>query len=257
MQINENYLYGRNAIIEALNSGTEIEKVFIIYGTKGNNLKVIYTLCKKGKIPIATIDRRKFASLEENAEIPYAKSQGVIALVKTVTTYHVDELIQLAFHKSKTPIIAVLDEIEDPQNLGAIARTVECVGGAGMIITSRNSAPITPTAVKASAGAIELIPVAKVDSLIQAMEKLKNAGFWIVGTDMDGSKLYFETFYDSPIAVVIGSEGKGLRQSTKKHCDILVKIPLHGKISSLNASVSAAIVLYEASRQRSVEFTDK
>lgn len=257
MQINENYLYGRNAIIEALNSGTEIEKVFIIYGAKGNNLTAIYTLCKKGRVPITTIDRRKFTALEETAGIPYAKSQGVIALVKTVKTYYISELIQLAFQKSKTPLIAILDEIEDPQNLGAIARTVECVGGAGMIITSRNSAPITPVAVKASAGAIELIPVVKVDSLIQAMEKLKKAGFWIIGTDMDGSKLYYETFYDSPIAVVIGSEGKGLRQSTKKHCDILVRIPLYGKISSLNASVSAAVVLYEAARQRTTVFSQK
>lgn len=257
MQINENYLYGRNAIIEALNSGTEIEKVFIIYGATGNNLKIIYTLCKKKKIPIATIDRRKFAGLEESAGIPYAKSQGVIALVKAVTTYQLDELIELAFHKSKSPIVVILDEIEDPQNLGAIARTIECVGGAGLIITSRNSAPITPTAVKASAGAIEFLPVAKVDSLIQAMEKLKNAGFWIVGTDMDGTKLYYETFFDSPIAIVIGSEGKGLRPSTKKHCDILVRIPLYGKISSLNASVSAAVVLYEAARQRSIELSDK
>ena len=154
------------------------------------------------------------------------------------------------------PIIVVLDEIEDPQNLGAIARSAECSGCGGMILTNKNSAPISPTAVKASAGALELIPIAKVDSLVQALEKLKENGFWIVGTDAQGDRLYSDDIYDSPIALVIGSEGRGMRPSTLKHCDYLINIPIVGQINSLNASASAAVVLFEILRQRAKTITN-
>jgi 23S rRNA (guanosine2251-2'-O)-methyltransferase len=253
MKFNDIYLYGRNAILEAIAGERKIEKIFIAFGTQGDKINRIFSQAKKNKIAVAKIDKRKFQMLEKNASVPKGKSQGVIALMRTFDLLSIDGFIKKAFEKDEKPLVVLLDEISDPQNLGAIARSVECAGGAGIITTTKNSAPISPTAVKASAGALETVLVAKADSLVQAIEKLKEHGFWVLGTAMDGEKYYTETFYDTPIAIVIGSEGKGIRPSTRKHCDILVKIPLFGKIDSLNASVTAALMLYEAVRQRSAE----
>ncbi len=253
MKFKEIYLYGRNAILEAIRSEKKIEKIFIAFGSQGENINRIFSQAKKNKISVAKIDKRKFQTLEKNAQIPKGKSQGVIALLRTFDLLSIDELINRAFEKDEKPLIVLLDEISDPQNLGAIARSIECAGGIGLITTSKNSAPISPTAIKASAGALEIISVAKVDSLVQAIEKLKERGFWVLGTDITAEKYYTQTFYDTPIAIVIGSEGKGIRPSTRKHCDILLKIPLLGNIDSLNASVSAALILYEAVRQRMAE----
>jgi len=251
MQNDNNFIYGRNAVIEALNSNRPIEKVFIAFGTQGDNIKRIYSLAKKNKISIATVDKRKFGKLEMTSGIQQGKSQGVLALTRNFETLPIDEFISKTFEKSEKPVIVILDEIEDPQNLGAIARTVECSGADGIITTLKNSAPISPAAIKASAGALEIINIAKVDSIVQTIEKLKKAGFWIFGTDMEADKNYTDTFYDTPIALIIGSEGKGIRPSTRKHCDVLIKIPILGTLNSLNASVSAAIILYEMVRQRS------
>ncbi len=251
MKFDDIYLYGRNSIFEAVkNNAEQIEKIFVAFGTHGDSVNRIFSLAKNNKIAIANVDRKKFQMLEKNAGVPSGKSQGIIALIRSFEIYGIDDFIEKAFENSKNPLIVLLDEISDPHNFGAIARTVECAGAFGIVTTEKNSAPISPTAIKASAGALEIIPVSKVDSLVQTMTKLKEFGFWILGADMDGDKFYTETFYDTPIAIVIGSEGKGLRPSTKKHCDILVKIPMNGKINSLNASVSAALILYEAVRQR-------
>ncbi len=251
MKFDDIYLYGRNAILEALSGNRQIEKIFIAFGTKGEKINRIFATAKKNKIAVANIDRRKFQQLERNAEIPKGKSQGVIALTRTFDVLSLDEFIERAFEQDKKPLVVLLDEIADPQNLGAIARTVECSGAAGIVMTTKNSAPLSPTAIKASAGALEMINICKTDSMVQAIEKLKAAGFWVLGTVAEADKNYTETFYDTPIAIAIGSEGKGLRPSTIKHCDILIKIPMFGRINSLNASVSAALVLYEAVRQRS------
>lgn len=250
MKFDDIYLYGRNAIIEALKSAKQIEKIFVAFGTRGENINRIFSLAKRNKISIAHVDRKKFQILEKKAGVPRGKSQGIIALMRTFELLSLDELIENAFAKTNIPLIVILDEISDPHNLGAIARTVECAGASGIITTVKNSVPITPTAIKASAGALEVIPIVKVDSLVQTIEKLKEKGFWILGADMDGEKYFTDTFYDTPIAIVIGSEGNGLRPSTKKHCDILVRIPMFGKINSLNASVSVALLLYEAIKQR-------
>ena len=236
--------------MEAIAGEKKIEKIFIAFGTQGDKIGRIFSQAKKNKIAVSKIDKRKLRSLEKIAGVPHGKSQGVIAITRTFDLLSADEFIIKVFEKDAKPLIVLLDEISDPQNLGAIARSIECAGGTGMMTTSKNSAPINPTAIKASAGALELIPVSKVGSLVQAIEKLKEVGFWVLGTAMDGEKYFTETFYDTPIAIVIGSEGKGIRPSTRKHCDILVKIPLFGKIDSLNASVSAGLILYEAVRQR-------
>jgi 23S rRNA (guanosine2251-2'-O)-methyltransferase len=253
MENQQNYIYGRNAVLEAINSGKAIEKIFIAFGTKGDSLNRIFSLSKNLKIAVTTMDRRKFNYLEKDNGIDSGKSQGIIALVRSFDIFDLDDLVEAAFNKDPQPVIAILDEIEDPHNLGAIARTVECSGATGIIITAKNSSPITPTAVKISAGALGMIPVAKVSSLVQALERLKEFGFWIVGTDMEAENNYCDKIYDRPVALVIGSEGKGLRPSTRKHCDYVIGIPLKGKIASLNASVSAAIVLYEILRQRTSE----
>jgi 23S rRNA (guanosine2251-2'-O)-methyltransferase len=253
MKFDDIYLYGRNAILEAIGGNRQIEKIFVAFGAKGEKINRIFSLAKKNKIAIANIARGKFEQLERNAEIPKGKSQGVIALTRAFDVLSLDEFIERAFEQNATPLVVLLDEISDPQNLGAIARTVECAGASGIIMTTKNSAPLSPSAIKASAGALQVINICKVDSLVQAIEKLKNAGFWVLGASVEAEKNYTETFYDTPIAIAIGSEGKGLRPSTIKHCDILLKIPMFGKINSLNASVSAALILYEAVRQRMKE----
>ncbi len=247
------YIYGRNPVIEALKSGGEVEKIYLAQGVQGGAISSIYSSAKRYGVQIVTYDKRKFASLEKDACPKDKKSQGVIAVLKQYKEFALEELIESAFLKTSLPVVVALDGINDPQNLGAIARSAEAAGAAGIIITERNSAPVTPAAVKASAGALSYLPVVKISSLITALEKLKEAGFWIFGTDSEGKNLYTDGIYDSPVLLIIGSEGKGLRPSTKKHCDFIVNIPLYGKVSSLNASVSAGIVLFEINRQRSLK----
>lgn len=196
------------------------------------------------------MDKKKFGKLQRDMDLDFHKTQGIIALMASVELLSLEELIHNSYKRSKQPTLVLLDEITDPHNLGAIARSAECSGADGMIITERNSCPITPVAVKASAGALEIMPIARVGSLITAIETLKQNGFWIVGTDSNAEKQYTENLYDNPVAIVIGSEGSGLRPSTVKHCDILVRIPLKGQIDSLNASVSAGVILFEVLRQK-------
>ncbi len=240
------YIYGKNAVAEAIENDT-VAKIFIVHGNQ--SASSIFNKAKKEKIPCVTYDKRKFNEFERTVLPIGIKSQGIIALRNLSRTYALEELIGMS-KKVKNPVIVILDEIADPQNLGAIARSAECSGAVGIVMPERNSSPITPVAVKASAGALEYMPVAKVSNLGQAIIKLKDSGFWIVGTDMKGSKKHTDKIYDSPIGVVIGSEGKGIRPAILKQCDHLVKIPMLGKITSLNASVSAGIILYEILRQK-------
>jgi 23S rRNA (guanosine2251-2'-O)-methyltransferase len=251
MSENKGYIYGRNAVIEALNSGANIQKIFILFGAEGAPIARIYAQAKRNKTPIVRFDKNKFFELEKKAAPAGAKTQGVIALMEMIDTVGVEQIAQEALEKEKNPLIVIVDGITDPHNIGAIARSIECSGAAGLIIPERNNAPITPVAIKASAGALEHLPVASAGNLVTALEKLKDMGFWIAGTDMKAEKYYTEDIYDRPLAVIIGSEGAGMRPSTRKHCDFLIKIPIMGRIESLNASVSAGIILYEALRQKS------
>ena len=244
------YIYGRNVVIEALKACKPIEKIYFLYGSKGESISTIYSLAKKKKINCITYDKRKFQNLEESVGSVSNKSQGVIALLEIIENHTIEELIALSFAKEKEPVLVALDGINDPQNLGAIARTALCSGAAGFILTERDSSPVTPAAVKASSGALEHIPIAKTLNLINAIQKLKDNGFWIIGTDANSSELYTKEIYNGPLLIIIGSEGTGMHQSIKKHCDYLVRIPIKGDFSSLNASVSAGIILFEISRQR-------
>lgn len=252
MSEKKGYIYGKNAIIEALNSDSKIAKIFLCYGVQGSQISAIHGKAGKLKIPCVVYDKRKFADLEKNVCPAGSRSQGVIALREMVDSISVPELIKKAL-KKKNPLIVLLDEITDPHNLGAIARSAECAGAVGLILPERNSSPITPVVIKSSAGALEHLPIAYTANLNLAITKLKEAGFWLIGTSDKATKSYTENLYNSPIGLIIGSEGSGIRPSVIKHCDILVSIPLFGKVNSLNASVAAGVVMFEIVRQKSLE----
>lgn len=248
--MDENYIFGRNTITQLLmEENPKLSKIFVSFASSGTPITKIYSLAKQHKIPVSKMDNRKFKDLEKRIGCDPRHSQGVIALKEIIQTLDDITLLKKSLEKEKNPIIVALDNIEDPHNLGAIARTIECSGASGIIISETHSSPITPTAIKVSTGALELIDVASVGNLSIVLENAKEFGFWIVGTDMDADKQYTDNVYDRPVILVIGSEGKGLRPIIKKKCDIIIKIPMKGKINSLNASVSAAIVLYERLRQ--------
>jgi 23S rRNA (guanosine2251-2'-O)-methyltransferase len=247
--MSENYIYGRNAVVQAIESD-KVEKVFIGFGAQGASVNRIFKIAKNNGVPISKYDKRKFKELEKKANIKNNVSQNVIALAKQVQTVSIIELMDYAYGESKKPVLVALDGITDPQNLGAIARTAECVGASGIIITERNSSPINSFAIKASAGALNKIPVCRVTNLASELTNLKEHGFWVVGTDLEATNSYTDDIYDSPIIVVIGSEDKGMRPRVKKVCDHLVKIPMKGSTQSLNASVSSGIILFEIFRQK-------
>jgi len=244
------YIYGRNSVTESINSGADIEKIYISFSAGGNVIDKIRILAKRERIVCVTMDKNKFSALEKEIGTNPNASQGIIALRKAYKSIEIYELIDNLSEKLN-PVLVILDEISDPHNFGAIARTAECAGIDAIIRPERNSSPITPATIKVSEGALEYIPVVTVVNLNQALETLKKAGYWIIGTKMEASKKYYDTnIYNSPIAIVIGNEGTGIRQSVANHCDDFIKIPMLGKTESLNASVSAGIIFFEIMRQR-------
>lgn len=248
----QSYIYGRNAVSQLLESDNpSINKIFIPFSSSGTSISRIFTLAKQNKIPISKMDNRKFKDLENRIGCKHGESQGIIALKELVSLLNDFELFEYALSQNKNPIIVALDGIEDPHNLGAIARSVECSGATGILISEKGSSPITPTAVKVSTGALEMIKVSSVGNLHNSLQLAKDMGFWIVGTDMDAKRNYYDDVYDRPVILVIGSEGKGMKSNIKKLCDDVIKIPMEGKIESLNASVSTAIILFERLRQQS------
>jgi 23S rRNA (guanosine2251-2'-O)-methyltransferase len=247
----DNYIYGKNAVLAGIENN-KVEKVFLDFGVQGATINRIYRTAKENGIPIAKQDKRKFRELEKQVCPGHNISQGIIAIVKQIATISIEELLNKAFSDSDKPIVVALDEITDPQNLGAIARSAECAGASALIITEKNSSPINSLAVKASAGALNKIPVARVGNLATELSNLKEHGFWIVGTEVTTNQKYTDPIYDSPIVLVIGSEGNGMRPRVKKICDHLVQIPMAGTTQSLNASVSAGIILFEILRQKSL-----
>lgn len=245
------YIFGRNPVLEAIRSD-KAEKVILSFGIKGDIINAIYAESKKRKIKVVKHDKRKFKDLEKRELPQNANTQGVIALRKIVETIDIEEFTEKALAKEENPVIVILDSINDPHNMGAITRSVECSGAAGIIIPERDSAPLNASAIKSSAGAIENILISKVNNMSQAFDYLKEAGFWIYGTDINTETVYTERIYDRPTAIVIGNEGKGIKPSLKNKCDNLIKIPMRGKLDSLNASVSAGIILFEIFRQKSL-----
>ena len=241
----ENFIIGRKPVIEALKANQPIEKILILYGTHGNQIERIKKLALKLSIPIKEVDKKRFVEnyKEEN-------TQGVIAIIKSFRYCEVQEILECAKNKNEPPFIVILDEIEDPHNMGALIRSAECAGAHGVIIPLHHSASINSTVIKSSAGATAYIPIARVKNVAQTIDELKKEGLWIVGTDASSKKRYYEQDYSSPLAIVIGNEGRGIRRLVKEKCDFLISIPMHGKIESLNASVAGALVMFEVTRTR-------
>ncbi len=236
---------GRQPVIEALKAGTLIEKVVILFGVKGMVIEKIRKMAKQNQVPCVEVGKQKFRELVSDTT-----TQGVVAIVGTKRYVDVTDILAIAKKRNELPFIIILDEIQDPQNLGAIIRTAECAGAHGVVILKHNAAYVNQTVVKASAGAAEHLLIAKVTNLAQTIDELKKLGVWIVGTDSGVSKLYTQIDLAMPLALIIGSEGAGMRKLTKDKCDFIVKIPVFGKVESLNASVAGALVIFEVVRKR-------
>ena len=242
---NENQLEGRNALTEALRSGRTIDKVFIASGDTDRALQRLAADAKEAGAVVVPVDRRKLDTMS----FTHAH-QGVIALAAARNYFTIDDLLEEAASRGETPLLVICDELSDPHNLGAIIRSAECAGAHGLIIPKRRSVGLTATVAKASAGAVEYMKVAKVTNINAAIEELKEKGVWIFGTAAEGSIPMYQADLTGPAAIVIGSEGEGMSRLVQKNCDVTVHIPMAGRITSLNASAAASILLYEAVRQR-------
>ena len=242
---NEGQLEGRNALQEALRSGRTIDKVFIASGETDRGLQRLAAEAKDAGAVVVPVDRRKLDMMSTTHA-----HQGVIALAAAREYFSVDDILQEAADRGENALIILCDELTDPHNLGAIIRTAECAGAHGVIIPKRRSVGLTAVVAKASAGAIEHMKVARVTNMNVTIEELKEKGVWVFGTAAEGSIPMYEADLTGPTAIVVGSEGEGMGRLVQKNCDVTVHIPMKGKITSLNASVAASILLYEAVRQR-------
>ncbi len=240
----ENRVEGRNPVLEAIRSNRTIEKLLVARGSGEGSIREILGKAREKGIIIQEVDRQRLDEISDSNS-----HQGVIAYVTPYEYVDVEDLIKRGEDKGEPPFIVILDEITDPHNLGAIIRTAECCGAHGIIIPKRRAVGLTPAAIKASAGAVEYLPVAKVTNLVSTLEDLKQRGFWIAGADTEGNS-YTKQDLTGALALVVGSEGKGIGRLVKEKCDFLVSIPIKGNIDSLNASVAAGILMYEVIRQR-------
>lgn len=238
-------LEGRNPVIEALKAGRTIEKLYVAKGTYEGSIKQIISMAREKGIVINEVERSRLDAMSETGS-----HQGVIAVVSPYSYVEVDDILAIAQGKGEAPFIIVLDEIYDPHNLGSILRTANAVGAHGVVISKRRAVGLTPTVAKASAGAIEYMKVAKVTNISQTLKALKDRGLWVIGADMDGDRAYYEPDLTGPAALVIGNEGEGISKLVKDNCDIIVKLPMKGEISSLNAGVAGGIIMYEILKQR-------
>ena len=241
----EGQLEGRNALTEALRSGRTIDKVFIAAGETDRALQRLAAQAKEAGAVVVPVDRRKLDAMSTTHA-----HQGVIALAAAREYATLDDLLENAASKGEAPLLVICDELTDPHNLGAILRSAECVGAHGVIIPKRRSVGLTATVAKASAGAVEYMPVARGTNINAAIADLKEKGVWIFGTAAEGSIPMYQADLTIPAAIVIGNEGSGMSPLVRKNCDVTVHIPMKGNISSLNASCAASVLLYEALRQR-------
>ena len=245
MEEYQDQIEGRNSVIELLESGRDINRILVAKGEKHGSIHKIIAMAKDRKILINEIERNK---LNQMAQTP--NHQGVIAIVPPFNYCEVEDILEVAKQKNEKPFLLLLDGIEDPHNLGSIIRTAETAGVHGIIIPKRRAASVNSTVNKVSAGAVSYMKIARVNNLNETIRYLKEQDIWICGTDADTKIEYTKQDYKMPIAIVIGSEGFGMSRLVKENCDFLVKIPMKGKITSLNASVSAGIIMYEAVKQR-------
>ncbi len=240
-------IFGRNPIIEALEAGHTIDKLLIQDGIHHSQISKITALAKEKKIPFQFVNKRKLD------ELSGGNHQGVVAYAAAHSYSDVADILEAARRRGEPPFVVVADGLTDPHNLGSILRTANAAGAHGVIIPRNRSVSVTATVAKVSAGAVEYIPVARVTNIAQTLEQLKKEGLWIVGTDLTAEQYHYDCNLTGALGVVIGSEGEGMSRLVREKCDFLVKIPMLGEIESLNASVAAGVLLYEAVRQRSVK----
>ncbi|MBP3314093.1 MAG: 23S rRNA (guanosine(2251)-2'-O)-methyltransferase RlmB [Oscillospiraceae bacterium] len=241
----ENRLEGRNAVTEALNAHRRIDKIFVAEGSTDRSLARLVAMAKEQGAVVVYTDRRKLDFMSQSHA-----HQGIIAMAAAHEYATLDDVLSRAEEKGENPLIILCDELTDPHNLGAILRTAECAGAHGVVIPKRRGVGLTSTVAKASAGAIEYMPVVRVTNMAQTIDELKNRGVWIYGTAADGAEDLYKTDLTGPAAIVIGNEGDGMSRLVSQKCDFKISIPMRGQISSLNASAAAAIMLYEALHQR-------
>ncbi len=239
-------LTGIHAVKEALEAQRPIERIAIAKGRQDTRVEEIVQLARRQGIPVRFEDRGQLDRLANSKD-----HQGVVALAAARAAVTLEDILtQANASHGQTGLLVLLDGVEDPHNLGAIIRTALAAGAHGVVIPERRAAGLTDTVARASAGALAHLPIAKVTNLVRAMEELKEAGYWLVGLDEQGDKNYTEVDYTSPVGIVLGGEGQGLHELTRKRCDFLVSLPTTGPVKSLNVSVAAGVVLFEARRQR-------
>lgn len=244
-ELPDDVLVGRNAVTEALKSGRGINKLWIASGDREGSVAEIAALAKERGIVVQYVERAKIESLAGGH-----RHQGVLAYVAPVPYAELDDILKAAEEKGEAPFLVLLDELEDPHNLGALLRTADATGVHGILIPKRRSVSLNATVAKTSVGAVEYVPVARIGNIAQTLKKLKEKGFWVAGADMDGEKAYYEADLTGPLVLVVGSEGRGMSRLTKEACDFIVSMPMVGRINSLNASVAGSILMYESMRQR-------
>ncbi len=243
-----NTITGRKPVMEALRAGTRIDRILLLAGSQGEVIDEIRKFAARQHVTLREVDKQEFRTLTTDA-----RTQGVIAFVPAKQLIDLEQLLKKPGERGEKGFLLILDGIEDPQNLGALIRSAECAGAHGVVIPKHHAASVTASVVKASAGATEHMALAEVTNIVRAMEELKEQGYWIVGLDMQGTQEYTELDYATPVAIVVGNEGRGIRRLVKEHCDHLVRIPLHGRVDSLNASVAGALVMFEVARKRAVK----
>ncbi|MCI8640917.1 MAG: 23S rRNA (guanosine(2251)-2'-O)-methyltransferase RlmB [Clostridia bacterium] len=244
----DDQIEGRNSVLELLESEKDINKIFITKGERHGSINKIIAIAKERGIILVEKDKRQMDEISQNKNY-----QGVIAIVPPYEYCEIENILEVAKEKKEEPFVLILDGIEDPHNLGSIIRTAETAGVHGVIIPKRRAASVNSTVNKASAGAVQHIKIARVTNISDSIQKLKEEGLWICGTDINTDKYYYNQDLTGALGIVIGNEGTGISDKVRKNCDFLVKIPMKGKIESLNASVSAGIVIYESVKQRGVK----
>ncbi|BFK80075.1 23S rRNA (guanosine(2251)-2'-O)-methyltransferase RlmB [Clostridium baratii] len=243
--VREDLIIGRNAVMEALKSDKTIEALYVTKGQREGSINAILSLAKENRVVIKEVDKKKLDSMS-NGEV----HQGAIAVITPYKYFEVKDILDAAKEKGESPFIVILDELEDPHNLGSIIRTAETCGVHGIIIPKRRNVGVTPTVYKSSVGAVEHVKIAKVTNINATIDELKEEGIWVYGADIEGKEYSYEVDFSGPCALIIGSEGRGISKLTLKKCDKLVKIPMIGRINSLNASVAGGIMMYEVLKGR-------
>ncbi|WP_449622218.1 23S rRNA (guanosine(2251)-2'-O)-methyltransferase RlmB [Robertmurraya sp. Marseille-Q9965] len=242
--MSQDYIIGKNPVIEVLKSDRDVNKVLIAEGSQKGQMQQVIGLAKERNVMVQFVPKKKIDGLVEG------NHQGVVAQVAAYQYAELDDLFAAAEQKNEAPFFILLDEIEDPHNLGSVMRTADAVGAHGIIIPKRRAVGLTATVAKASTGAIEYIPVVRVNNMAQTIDKLKERGVWIAGTDAKGKEDFRSFDGTMPLGLVIGSEGKGMGRLIRDKCDFLISLPMKGKVTSLNASVAAALLMYEVFRKR-------